>query len=133
MQNPVLTALFHNQMDTLVRVAVASKAKVKLSAVRDAFTSVFKSLDVTGESCPSLINEQPYGHEETLLGARNRLKAALAITMSRHPRPDYVVSMENGIVDMAGGSFDLVNSASCPLARYTGFDTEKVSRAVRHG
>ena len=56
--------------------------------------------------CPvavsSLINEQPWGFEETLQGALNRLAAAKSVD----PGGLLFVAVENGLVDVAGETYD---------------------------
>ncbi|GIW25234.1 inosine/xanthosine triphosphatase [Meiothermus sp.] len=59
-------------------VVVGSTNPAKLAPVRLVFAEVFPGLEVRGVEVPSGVPEQPIGYEETLLGAQNRAKAALA-------------------------------------------------------
>ena len=72
------------------RVRVASTSLAKLRAVEQA-------LDATVEGCsvPSMVANQPVGLEETLQGARNRLRNMLGDeeTSSTHTM---AVAIENG-------------------------------------
>ncbi|MCH7834500.1 MAG: DUF84 family protein [Proteobacteria bacterium] len=76
-------------------VVVASRNPVKQSAVRQAFSSQFPSVDL--ELIPvdveSGVNAQPDGDEETRRGARSRVDAA------RRARPDadFWVGLEGGV------------------------------------
>ncbi|GIL48163.1 hypothetical protein Vafri_4855 [Volvox africanus] len=76
-RNPQLP---HNHPTPRV-VLVASKNPVKVNAVQRALQRCFPSLDlaITGREAPSGVPDQPYGDQETLAGARNRV-AALCCT-----------------------------------------------------
>lgn len=81
-----------------VTIRVASTSKHKIEAVEAAAKAVFpnRQIRIHGVKAPSEIDEQPIGGEMTILGARNRLAAALeGITDEDHI--DYVVSMESGL------------------------------------
>ncbi|GIL74823.1 hypothetical protein Vretimale_2412 [Volvox reticuliferus] len=56
-------------------VLVASKNPVKVNAVQRALQRCFPSLElaITGREAASGVPDQPYGDEETLAGARNRV------------------------------------------------------------
>ena len=57
-----------------LRVAVGSKNPVKLAAVRQAFFRAFpdRPLVCVGHDVPSGVSDQPWGHDETEMGARQR-------------------------------------------------------------
>lgn len=77
-----------------VRVAVGSANGVKVAAVLEEFLRILPlPTDVRGFPVPSGVPEQPRGGE-TLDGARNRAKAALAAW----PEADYAVGIEAGLV-----------------------------------
>lgn len=72
--------------DRAINVVVASTSAVKVEAVRRALIAVlahtrarpYSRVVVCGsKDCPSEINEQPYGEEDTLRGAYNRLSHAV--------------------------------------------------------
>ncbi|QCC48227.1 DUF84 family protein [Halobellus limi] len=56
-----------------MRIAVGSGNPVK----REATVRVFPDDDVAAEPVPSGVSEQPFGHDETRRGARNRAETAL--------------------------------------------------------
>ncbi|GFR46217.1 hypothetical protein Agub_g7760 [Astrephomene gubernaculifera] len=60
-------------------VLVASKNPVKVNAVRRALQSCFPALEIVviGREASSGVPEQPFGDEETLAGARNRVASLL--------------------------------------------------------
>eukprot|EP00929_Paragymnodinium_shiwhaense_P071799 TRINITY_DN36465_c0_g1_i1.p1 TRINITY_DN36465_c0_g1~~TRINITY_DN36465_c0_g1_i1.p1 ORF type:complete len:207 (-),score=45.07 TRINITY_DN36465_c0_g1_i1:282-902(-) len=83
------------------RVVVASTAAMKVGSVRRmleevSFTSTDNAVAVEGVKAPSGINEQPFGHEETILGAQNRLRNAQKLA----PGAAFYVAIENGIFDV---------------------------------
>lgn len=57
-------------------VTVGSTNPAKLKPAQLVFAEVF-GLEVRGVEVPSGVRDQPIGYEETVLGARNRAKAAL--------------------------------------------------------
>ncbi len=77
------------------KIIVASKNPVKLNAARRGFEQMFPDVDfeVEGISVESGVGDQPMGREETLGGARNRLKGII----SAQPNADYWVGIEGGI------------------------------------
>mmetsp|Transcript_13950 Transcript_13950/g.38105 ORF Transcript_13950/g.38105 Transcript_13950/m.38105 type:complete len:193 (-) Transcript_13950:18-596(-) len=81
------------------RVVVASQAEMKVAAVRRLMGEGFAAADgeVLSVKAASEINEQPYGHEETIRGAMNRLKNAQAM----EPGADFYVAIENGIFEVS--------------------------------
>ena len=88
------------------RVVVGSGNPVKRRAVLSAFP------DATVElvSVPSGVAEQPRGHAETIAGAENRARNALAAT----PGADYGVGVEGGVArfDGADGLFLIMWAAT---------------------
>jgi inosine/xanthosine triphosphatase len=83
-------------------IIVGSLNPVKLQSTEDAFTLAFeRSFHITGVNVPSGVSDQPFGAEETLLGAQNRAKSAKAA----FPEADYWVGVEGGVEEDARGLF----------------------------
>jgi inosine/xanthosine triphosphatase len=63
-----------------MRIAVGSKNPVKVAAVKRGFEQMMPGIefDVVGYDVDSGVNHQPLTDDETVLGATNRAKAALA-------------------------------------------------------
>ncbi len=78
-------------------VAVASQNPVKIGAAEMGFLKMFPegSFVFTGVSVPSGVSDQPRGSEECLLGAQNRVKAALVAA----PDAAYAVGIEGCVED----------------------------------
>ncbi|CAE8592435.1 unnamed protein product [Polarella glacialis] len=91
-------------------VVVASTAPMKVAAVERLFAppalpallrprgpaAGALGVRVEGVKTASGVNEQPFGHEETMRGALNRLAAARAA----RPGADFYVALENGLFDV---------------------------------
>ena len=77
------------------KVIVASLNPAKVKAVESAFSAAFseQEFEFLGVSVASEVADQPMSNEETLLGARNRVKNAKA----EIPDADYYVGLEAGI------------------------------------
>ncbi|CAH0373565.1 unnamed protein product [Pelagomonas calceolata] len=84
-----------------LRVVVGSKNPVKLAAVRQAFFRAFpdRPLVCVGHDVPSGVSDQPWGHEETRLGALERVTGARRADTGA----DYAVGIEGGVVDTGAG------------------------------
>lgn len=79
----------------MIRLVVASKNPVKVSAVRQSFERVFPGtfFEVTEISVPSGVSDQPMSNDETLLGARTRVENA----MREVPNADFWIGIEGGV------------------------------------
>jgi inosine/xanthosine triphosphatase len=82
------------------RVVVGSTNPVKIGAVRAVLGRVAPRAEVDGVAVPSSVRDQPWGDEETILGAEARARGALA---SSPERADLAVGLEGGVVDTADG------------------------------
>ncbi len=82
-----------------VTIRVASTSKHKIEAVEAAAKAVFpnRQIRIHGVKAPSGIDEQPMGEDMTVLGAQNRLNAALEGISDEDYYIDYVVSIESGL------------------------------------
>ncbi len=77
-------------------ILLASTNKQKFIAVESAAKIVYPNevIRVRGAAAQSEIHQQPFGLEETKLGAENRLKNALAANFAVY---DLAISIENGL------------------------------------
>lgn len=92
-----------------IKVLIATTSELKIQAVKEAFESckasleqvlnphashAYKYIHFSFEVCNSHseVNEQPFGWEETMLGARNRIKNVVS------DAPDFIIAIENGII-----------------------------------
>lgn len=83
----------------LALVAVGSTNPVKVQAVRAVLHRVAADLAVEGVAVPSGVADQPWGDEESILGARNRARAA-RVTLGA----SLGVGLEGGVVRTAAGA-----------------------------
>lgn len=74
-----------------MRVGVTSENKLKVEAVRKAYSLIGLDIDIIGYSSNSGVGEQPV-NEQTLTGARNRI-----FDLNNRFRLDRIVSIESGI------------------------------------
>ena len=83
-----------------MEIFVASKSEHKIAAATEAARIAYpgKTLHVVGHKAKSGINEQPVGHDETLLGALNRLGDLKSII--RDTRFDLLIAMEGGMISV---------------------------------
>eukprot|EP00048_Salpingoeca_helianthica_P002928 m.62306 g.62306 ORF g.62306 m.62306 type:complete len:192 (-) comp12395_c0_seq1:82-657(-) len=121
------------------RVCIASANPVKTAAIRGAFLAVFPSeqFEFFSVDVPSGVSDQPMGDEETLLGARNRVRNARAAC----PDADYHCGLEGGCAfigeDMHCFAWIVIsNNEAKPVegkARTCTFDTPPLMSALVAG
>lgn len=83
----------------LDRVAVGSTNPVKIGSARRVFAELYGEIEVSGVEVASGVSHQPIGEEETVQGALNRARAALAATDA-----DWGVGLEGGVAFESDGS-----------------------------
>ena len=78
-----------------IHVAVGSNNPVKIQAVKAAFEMMFQSasIEISPVNVPSGVSDQPFGDDETKLGARNRAQSAHAAANAC----DFAVGLEGGL------------------------------------
>ena len=78
------------------KVIIGSQNPVKINAVRTGFESVFEGMNMefVGVNISSGVSDQPFGEEETLQGAKNRVKHAY----EAYPDASFWVGIEGGVV-----------------------------------
>ncbi|GAB7387826.1 DUF84 family protein [Bacillaceae bacterium] len=87
----------------MLRVAVGSRNPAKVEAARAAFCAIGLAAEVAGIAVPSGVPPQPFSDEETIRGAINRAKAALAC--GGEAPYDYGIGLEGGVVETEYGMF----------------------------
>lgn len=86
-----------------MKIAVGSLNPVKIEATKLAFEKVWSSevWTTTGYDVPSKVPDQPLSDEETIIGAKNRARAAL-----ERFQADYGVGIEGGLQHIGDYWFD---------------------------
>lgn len=84
-----------------MKIGVTSQNKLKVDAVKKAYSFIGDSLEVLGYEADSGVGEQPVG-EQTLQGARNRISDI----KSKIDGLDRIISIENGIFEENGKWLD---------------------------
>ncbi len=86
-------------IDALTLVVVGSENPVKIAAVQAVIARCAPNAIVRGVAVESGVPDQPVGDEETQTGARQRARAALALT----PTAQLAVGLEGGVVELPNG------------------------------
>jgi inosine/xanthosine triphosphatase len=95
-------------------IVCGSTNPAKVEPVRHVFSSLESTLEVVGVNVPSGVPDQPFGWDETSLGARTRARNALAQAGAR-----YGVGLEGGMLENVDGAW-LVSIAA--IARHDGLE-----------
>ena len=77
------------------RIVIGSENPVKIECIKEAFQLVFagKEFEYRGVAVDTGVDVQPFGEEETLRGAMNRLRSI----REKYPDADYWIGIEGGI------------------------------------
>lgn len=86
------------------KIVIGSLNPVKIEATKLAFEKIFLdlniNLDITSYDIPSNVSNQPYGDNETLLGAKNRAIGAYNKYIEiNNNKPDYSIGLEGGVTN----------------------------------
>lgn len=83
-----------------IKLVVASQNPVKVQAATDGFRQMFPASEIRVLSLPAAsdVPDQPMSDEETLLGAKNRVRNSHAA----HPDADFWIGLEGGVAPMEG-------------------------------
>ena len=85
-----------------MKVVVGSKNPVKVGAVAEAFGKYWPESEVVGIEVVSGVGEQPMSEQETMIGARQRARAAFEVD----PKADYGVGLEGGVTEIESKMFE---------------------------
>jgi inosine/xanthosine triphosphatase len=88
-----------------MQVGVGSRNPVKLAATRQAFDGLAESARIAAVDVDSGVSEQPLGDEETVLGAKNRARAAV----EGH---DIGIGIEGGVAEGPDGWYLIMWAAA---------------------
>jgi inosine/xanthosine triphosphatase len=81
----------------MMKVIVGSTNPVKIKAAHAVFSRIDPTVEIVGTSVESGVPHQPWGDEQTRLGATNRAHAAM------QSGADYAVGFEGGVVETEHG------------------------------
>ena len=92
-----------------MKIAVGSKRKAKINAVKKAFSLYYNDIDIFGVDVDSKISKQPMTDEETIHGAINRATGALKYG-------DIGVGIEAGLKKVPQTITGYLNTTWCAIA-----------------
>lgn len=92
-----------------MKVFIATKNNTKITGAKLAFEKFFGNVEIEGFSVPSNVPEQPID-DETLIGAKNRVKNLKNYADKNNLSADYYIAIESGMANI-GGSYFIVNMA----------------------
>lgn len=120
------------------KIIVASNNPVKIKAATEGFCRMFpeNEFEVSGESIPSGVSDQPRSDDESFRGAMNRTESAAR----KIPAADFWVGLEGGIEEknreMEAFAWAVVKSRDGKIGKGrtgTFFLPEKVALLIRQG
>lgn len=87
-----------------MKLIIATKNQGKIEGARRAFSKYFDDITIEGIPASSDVSEQPV-NEETLLGAKNRVKNLKSYCKENNIEGDLYLSIESGLVNIYGEWF----------------------------
>ena len=93
--------VLHKIKGEIMKILVGSKNPGKIQGVKEAFELFFEDVDVVGFNANSEVPEQPI-NEQTMLGAKNRVKNLKKHAEVENISADYFVAVESGLVNIYG-------------------------------
>jgi inosine/xanthosine triphosphatase len=87
-----------------MHIFLGSTNRVKINAVTLAASETWPSVKVIGVNANSEVSDQPWGDEETRIGAENRAKAALEEGKRQKLSDEFIgIGMEGGVFEEKNG------------------------------
>lgn len=90
-----------------IRITIGSTNPVKIAAAKAVLRKAFRNADFKSIEVPSGVPEQPWGDEQTRLGAFNRARMALLETGAA-----FGIGLEGGLIETSAG---LMTCAWCAM------------------
>ena len=87
-----------------MHIFLGSTNLVKINAVTQAASEAWPNVKVIGVDAKSGVSDQPWGDEETRLGAENRARAALVLARKQESTAEIIgMGMEGGVYEEKNG------------------------------
>lgn len=84
-----------------MKILMGTKNPGKIEGARQAFSKYFQDVEIIGVSVESEVGNQPV-NEETVEGAKNRVKNVKKYAMENNIKADYYIASEAGITNLLG-------------------------------
>jgi inosine/xanthosine triphosphatase len=85
-----------------MKIAIATTSELKVRALKNALIKFNIEHEVIPIKTDSKVSSQPFGYEETTLGAKNRVDFVVETE-----NPDIAVAVESGLIEIGGSYFDI--------------------------
>lgn len=89
-----------------MKILMGTKNPGKIEGAKQAFEKYFENIEIEGVAVSSQVNDQPF-NEETLVGAKNRVKNLKSYAKENNLTVDYFVASEAGIMEFYGSIIDI--------------------------
>ena len=89
-----------------MKILMGTKNPGKIQGAKEAFEKYFDNVEIEGIAVNSDVSNQPLD-EETLQGAKNRVKNLKQYAKNNNIKADYYIASEAGIINMLGDWIDI--------------------------
>lgn len=91
-----------------MKIVIGTTSELKIRSLKEALMRFNIETEVISLKTDSKVSNQPFGYDETILGAKNRVKQC-----QEEINPDIAIAVESGLVEIQGNYFDI----ACVYAR----------------
>jgi len=85
-----------------MKIAIGTTSELKIRSLKEALRRFDVEAEVVSLKTDSKVSSQPFGYDETILGAKNRVKQCQEET-----NPDIAIAIESGLIEIDGRYFDI--------------------------
>ena len=85
-----------------MKIAIGTTSELKVRSLKEALYRFDIETEVISLKTDSKVSNQPFGYDETILGAKNRVKQC-----QEEINPDIAIAVESGLVEIQGNYFDI--------------------------
>ncbi|MCX6752031.1 MAG: inosine/xanthosine triphosphatase [Candidatus Nomurabacteria bacterium] len=85
-----------------MKIAIATGSELKIRALKKALETLNINAEIISGKTDSKISKQPFGYEETIQGALNRVTQC-----KQNFNPDIAIAIESGLIEISGDHFDI--------------------------
>lgn len=85
-----------------MKIVIGTTSELKIRSLKEALKRFDIEAEIISLKTDSKVSNQPFGYEETILGAKNRVKQC-----REEINPDIAIAVESGLIKLDGSYFDI--------------------------
>lgn len=85
-----------------MKIVIGTTSDLKIRSLKEALVRFGVQAEVVSLKTDSKVSSQPFGYDEMILGAKNRVRQC-----QEEINPDIAIAVESGLVEIQGNYFDI--------------------------